>query len=74
MEKVNKRKKVLEEFTFLKDLAEIPVTNEILEWSLFNVDFYSHDREYEEIEDILKENADKLIDIRPYIIDTPYLA
>jgi hypothetical protein len=44
--KVIDRKHVLEEFTFLKDLAEIPVTNEILDWSLFNVDFMSTDRDF----------------------------
>jgi len=30
--KVNQRKKVLGEFTMMKDLADIPITNETLPW------------------------------------------
>ena len=74
IDKVKSRMKILEDFTLLKELAEIPVTNETLDWRLFNIDYYSHDREFEEIEQILEENRDKLVDIRPYIIDTPHCA
>lgn len=44
--KVNQRKKVLGEFTMMKDLADIPITNEPLLFDKFNPDYYSHDREF----------------------------
>lgn len=71
--KVKERKRVLEEFTFLKDLADIPVMDELLDWSLFNVDFLSTDREYSQVADIIDMYPDKLIDIRPYVIERPFL-
>ena len=74
MKKVVKRREVLGGFTLAQDEAEIPITNESLNWRLFNVDFYSHDRNYQEVADICEDHKNKLIDIRPYIIDTPYLA
>jgi len=58
----------------MKDEEEIPTTNEQLDWRCFLVDFYSNDRQYKEVEEIVEANLDKMIDIRPYIIDTPYLA
>lgn len=74
MMEVVERKEILQMFTLQRDEALIPITNETLDWRYFNVDYYSHDREYSEVEDICKDHMDKLIDIRPYIIDTPYLA
>ena len=68
------REELMASFTMNQDETEIPVTNEILDWRLFNVDFYSKDREYAEVEKVVEANLDKMIDIRPYIIDTPYLA
>lgn len=72
--KVEKRKQILGEFTMMKDVAEIPITNELLDWRFFNSDYYSHDREYKEVEQICVENLDKMIDLRPYYIETPFLA
>lgn len=46
----------------------------VLDWRYFNADYHSKDREFSEVEDICKENLDKMIDIRPYIIDTPNLS
>ena len=74
VKRVKQRKQVLEQFTMLQDQAEIPTVNEVLDWRYFNTDFYSHDREFSEVAEICKDNIDKLIDIRPYIIDTPFLA
>lgn len=48
--KVEKRKQILGEFTMMRDVAEIPITNELLDWRFFNSDYYSHDREYKEVE------------------------
>lgn len=64
----------MQRFTILQDEVEIPITNDMLDWRLFNVDYYSHNREYEEVSDICARNMNRLIDIRPYIIDTPFLA
>ena len=74
MEKVEQRKKVLGEFTVMKDLADVPLTNDPLHWSLFNQDYYSNDRTYSEVEEICVSNLDKMIDVRPYMIETPFLA
>lgn len=74
VKKVEKRIQILGDFTIMKDVAEIPITNELLDWRCFNVDYYSHDREYKEVEEICAENLDKMIDLRPYYIETPFLA
>jgi hypothetical protein len=47
--KIVRRKDILGQFTMAADEAEVPITNEILDWRYFNVDYYSHDREYEEV-------------------------
>ena len=73
-DEVEKRKKTLQQFTGLSDAAQIPETTEQLPWYYFNTDFYSNDREYSEVEDICNNNADKMIDVRPYMIETPFLA
>ena len=74
VEKVQQRKKILGEFTMMKDLMEVPLTNDPLPYTYFNTDFYSNDRSYEEVVDILHNNLDKMIDVRPYMIETPFLA
>ena len=71
---VEKRKKTLQQFTGLSDAAQIPATREELPWHHFNSDFYSNDREYAEVADICDMNSDKMIDVRPYMIETPWLA
>ena len=72
-DEVEKRKKTLQMFTGLSDNAEIPATTAELPYYYFNNDFYSNDREYEEVADICDSNSDKMIDVRPYMIETPYL-
>lgn len=74
MTKVAERKKVLAEFTMMRDIADIPYTNDILPWWYFNSNYYSHDRTYKEIEEIAIHNLGKLVDVRPYMIETPFLA
>ena len=69
-----KKDELIKRFTILQDESEIPITNDTLDWRLFNVDFYSNDRQYNEIEKVVEANLNKMIDIRPYIIDTPFLA
>ena len=50
------------------------MTNDEVEWWHFNSDFYSNDRTYDEVEDICEANSDKMVDVRPYMIETPFLA
>ena len=71
---VEKRKKTLQQFTGLADDNLIPATREELPWYKFNTDFYSNDREYSEVADICDSNSDRMIDVRPYMIETPWLA
>ena len=51
----------------MKDLIDIPLTNEELPYWHFNCDFYSQERKYEEVEDICKANKECMVDVRPYI-------
>lgn len=44
LENIENRIKTLGDFTMLADQAEIPITNETLDWQLFNQDYYSSDR------------------------------
>ena len=74
MQKIEERKRILRKFTVLGDQAEIPITNTPLDFSLFNPDFYSQDRTFAEVEDIVENNRDKMIDVRPYMIETPFIA
>lgn len=55
------------------DYAEIPATNPELPYWYFNSDFYSTERTYEEVEDICDSHEDKIIDLRPYMIETPFI-
>ena len=55
-------------------MAQIPATREELPWHYFNNDFWSNDREYAEVEDICDNNQDRMVDVRPYMIETPFLA
>lgn len=45
----------------------------ILDWREFNTDFYSTDRDFNEVAQICAENRDKRIDLRPYMIFQPYI-
>ena len=71
---VLKRKETLKLFTGLSDMAQIPATREELPWHYFNNDFWSNDREYAEVEAICDTNQDRMVDVRPYMIETPFLA
>ena len=57
----------------MKDLIDIPLTNEELPYWHFNCDFYSQERKYEEVEDICKANKECMVDVRPYIQETPFI-
>lgn len=50
----------------------MPITKTPLPWEKLSTDFWSTDREYEEVADICASNRNKLIDLRPYLIEEPY--
>ena len=71
--KILKRATTLRQFTGMKDLIDVPLTNEELEYWHFNSDFYSQERTFEEVESICRANREKMVDVRPYIQETPFL-
>lgn len=60
-------------FTGEKDIEDMPLTKNILEWEHFNVDLWSSQRTYDEVADISAKFSHKLIDLRPYLIEEPYV-
>ena len=60
-------------FTGDQDVEDFPASVNILDWWLFNNDIYSSDRTYQEVEQICQTNMHKLIDLRPYMIESPYV-
>lgn len=67
------KRETLHEFTGDKDKEQVPDTQKILNWWFFNSDMYSNDRHYTEVEDIMQANLEKLVDLRPYMIEEPYI-
>lgn len=67
------KRETLHVFTGEKDKSHIPDTTKILDWWLFNSDMYSNDRHYSEVEGIMQSNLEKLVDLRPYMIEEPYI-
>jgi len=50
----------------------MPITKNILDWSAFNTDLWSTDRRFDEVAEICAKNPEKLVDLRPYLIEEPY--
>jgi predicted transcriptional regulator len=55
------------------DTSNLPPSFEILPWQFFNSDFKSHDRAYSEVEKIADLYPDQRIDLRPYMIQSPFM-
>jgi len=71
----SRRNKVFEtlmKYTGEADTIEMPITRSVLPWHFFNVDLWSNERTFSEVEDIANENMSKLIDLRPYMIEQPF--
>ena len=60
-------------FTGDKDTKDAPITKKVLPWWYFNSDMYSTDRKYSEVSDIFETFAHKKVDLRPYMIEEPYV-
>ena len=54
------------------NVLELPITDNVLDWRLFNTDMASTDRKYEEVKAICDNNQKKEIDLRPYMLEGPY--
>ena len=63
----------MKEFTGDEDLEQAPPTDHILDWRLFNSDLYSSDRSINEVKGIIATYPHKKIDLRPYMIEEPYV-
>ena len=68
-----RRTGTMKEFTGEKDLDNAPPTKNVLPWWMFNSDLYSSDRKYEEVADIFEMFGHKKVDLRPYMIEEPYV-
>ena len=51
---------------------ELPSSNQVLDWRLFNTDMASTDFKYEKVKAICDNNQTKEIDLRPYMLEGPY--
>jgi len=49
------------------------MSDHVLHWHYFCTDFYSTDRCFSEVAEIAKEYGDRYIDLRPYMIEQPYV-
>ena len=68
-----RRKTAILKFTTVGDYAEIPDTIAPLPYHYFNHDFYASERYYEEVQEICERHKERLIDLRPYMIETPFI-
>lgn len=60
-------------FTGERDYELAPPSEKILHWHYFCSDFYSSDRNFSDVEDITTTFGDRYIDLRPYMIEYPYV-
>ena len=63
----------LMKYTGETDKVELPVTTNVLPWHEFNVDFWSTHRSFDEVKEIIAKYPDKRIDLRPYMIEQPFV-
>jgi CBS domain-containing protein len=63
----------LTKFTGDGDYQSVPATVNVLDWWHFNVDYWSSQRAFSEITDICARFGHKKIDLRPYMIEAPYI-
>ena len=51
----------------------MPLTSNILAWHHFNVDMWSSQRTFDEVAEISSRFSEKLIDLRPYMVEEPHV-
>lgn len=64
---------MLKKHTGDKDEEDLPLTEKIVDWRKFNTDFQNTQRQYAEVHDICEDHKDELIDLRPYMIEEPFV-
>ena len=55
------------------DTTELPLSDIVIDWRLFNSDFKSSNKNVNEIAMIANNNKDELVDLRPYMVLNPYI-
>jgi CBS domain-containing protein len=68
-----KKASTLRTFTGDKDLIYMPESTQVLPWHLFNSDFWSNERSHLEVKDIAELHGERLVDLRPYMIEEPHV-
>ena len=56
-----------------EEMAPMMKKKDRLPWWVFNSDFYSTDRSFAEVKDIVVKYSQQRIDLRPYMIWQPYV-
>jgi CBS domain-containing protein len=69
----NKVYETLMKYTGEADTVELPITTKVLDWSEFNSDFWSTRRSYDDIATTAEQFKNSLVDLRPYMIEAPYV-
>jgi len=67
------RNKTMTGFTGERDYELAPSAGSHLHWTNFCGDFYSTERKFKEVADIAAQFGHKFIDLRPYMIEQPYV-
>lgn len=62
----------LKKHTGEADDVLLPATEKPIHWKHFNTDFDSTQRDYGEVHHICEDFKDKLVDLRPYLIEEPF--
>ena len=55
------------------DFTELPESVNNLDWRCFNTDFKSTDHKFMEVASICAKNQNERIDLRPYMIESPFV-
>lgn len=69
----NDRTNTVDKFTGEKDLSDLPLTQNVLDWHHFNVNLWSTQRKMKDVSTICSQFSQKLVDLRPYMIEEPYV-
>ena len=55
------------------DTHDLPIGDRIVDWRYFTADMYGTDRKWEEIAETARANMDERLDLRPYLIASPFI-
>ena len=56
-----------------RDEALFPRQKPMLKWQDLNQDFYSDSKDFHTITHLIKDNNEKMLDFRPYMIERPFV-